>query len=77
MGFLRTLSGVAILLLGLYAGWILIVGLGSGEIMQLSKHGDTILHKATEPSRYWIAIGFWTIASVMLIGGGIYRIKSS
>jgi len=77
MNVIRIFAGIAIFILGLYAGWTAIAGLGSGEIVQLSKHGSTILHKALEPSRFWIAIVFWTIASVMLIGGGINMIRKN
>lgn len=75
MNNLRQLSGLIILALGMYAAWIVLAGLSTGEIMQLSKHGNTILHKATETSRYWIAIVFWSIATVILIGGGLLRMR--
>ena len=76
MKFIR-IPGIAIFILGLYAGWSVIVGLNSGDILQMSKHGNAILHKSLEPNRYWIAIGFWTIATVMLMGGGINMIRKN
>jgi len=77
MNILRAVAGLAIFLLGVYAGWIVVAGLDSGEIMQLSKNGNAVFHKSVEPSRYWIAIVFWTIASVMLMGGGINMIRKN
>ena len=77
MSMLRALAGLAIFILGLYAAWTLITGLASGEIMQFSKHGNATFHKTVEPNRYWIAISFWTIASIMLVGGGINMIRKN
>ena len=77
MNIFRVFAGLTILILGVYAGWTVIAGLGSGEIMQLSKNGNAVFHKSVEPSRYWIAIVFWTIASVMLVGGGINMIRKN
>lgn len=74
MPVIRALTGIVIVCLGIYALSIVTAGVQHDEIIQLSKHGNAILHKATEPERYWIAIFFWSIASVMLIGGEIYRI---
>jgi len=77
MNLIRALAGLAIFILGLYAGWILLQGLNSGEIMQMSRHSNAILHKDIEPSRYWIAIGFWTIATLMLISGGATMLRKN
>ena len=77
MNFFRVIAGFAIFILGLYASWTVIVGLGTGDIIQLSKHGNAIFHKAVEPDRYWIAIFFWTIGSIMLVGGGINMIRKN
>ena len=70
MKFLRVLIGLAIFILGIYAGWMVFTGLTSGEIMQLAKYGDAVFHKTVEPTRYWIA-------SVMLIVGGINLIRKN
>ena len=77
MNIIRIFAGIAILILGIYAGGEVISGLDSGEIMQLAKQGNIILHREIEPNRFWIAIVFWTIASVMLIGGGINMIRKN
>lgn len=77
MRFIRIIAGIAIFILGLWAAWTLFNGFSIGEILKLSKHGNDVLHKATEPNRYWIAIFFWTIATIMLIGGGINMIRKN
>ncbi|RYY74272.1 MAG: hypothetical protein EOO52_15570 [Gammaproteobacteria bacterium] len=77
MSILRAIAGHAILILGVYAGVIVIAGLSSGDIVQLSTHGNPVFHKSVGPSRFWIAISFWVLALVILISGGINLIRKN
>jgi hypothetical protein len=75
--FIRVFAGVAIAILGFYAAGEVLSGLTTGEIMRMAKQGNVVLYKSSEPGRYWIALGFWFIASVMLIGGGLNMIRKN
>jgi hypothetical protein len=35
------------------------------------------MHRNQEPDRFWIAIGFWSIGGIMLIGGGVNMIRKA
>lgn len=46
-------------------------GICVGSIMTLSKHRSALVSLSVEPVRYWLALAFWTLSSIMLIFGGI------
>lgn len=75
MKFIRGLAGIAIFCLGIYALTTVVTGINTGEIERFSKQGNAILHRNQEPDRFWIAIGFWSIGGIMLIGGGINMVR--
>jgi hypothetical protein len=77
MKFIRAIAGIAIFCLGIYALSTVVAGIKNGEIMQFSKRGNAIMHRTREPDRFWIAISFWSIGTVMLIGGGINMLRKS
>lgn len=77
MSFIRVLAGITIFCIGLYALSVVATGINSGEVVQFSKRGSAVMHRNQEPDRFWIAIAFWSIGTVMLIGGGINMIRKN
>lgn len=77
MAFIRVCAGIAIFCLGLYALGTVFSGIKKGEIVQFSKRGDAIMHQNREPDRFWIAITFWSIGGIMLVGGGLNMVRKN
>lgn len=77
MSLIRVIAGIAIFCIGLYALSTVAEGIKSGEIVQFSKHGNAVMHKHQEPDRFWIAITFWSIGGIMLIGGGMNIVRKN
>lgn len=74
---IRITAGIAIFCLGIYALRTVATGINTGEIERFSKHGNAIMHRNQESDRFWIAIGFWSIGGIMLIGGGVNMIRKA
>ncbi len=77
MAFFRVIAGIAIFCLGIYALITVASGINKGEIVQFSKRGNAVMHLNQEPDRFWIAITFWSIGGLMLIGGGANMVRKN
>lgn len=53
----------------------IIASLTSGEI-RAGRYGGTILHLATEPVRYWLALGLHVLVATVFIGMICYFARS-
>lgn len=77
MAFFRVIAGIAFFCLGIYALITVASGINKGEIVQFSKRGNAVMHLNQEPDRFWIAIAFWSIGGLMLIGGGANMVRKN
>lgn len=77
MRFIRGLAGIVIFCLGIYALAKVATGISKGEIEQFSKHGNALMYRSQTPDRFWIAIGFWSVGGIMLLGGGANMVRKN
>lgn len=68
--------GLVFVPLGLYAVWVALQGLGTGEIEKLAKHGHLIFTRANEPLSYWLTLVLWAGGGTALVVAGVRSVKS-